>query len=273
VFFLLACALSWAAWVPLARAATSNAGTQAGGLRYLHLIGALGPLTAAYLVTVCSERLPGIRELTRRVFDWRVGWQWLTFALAGPTLLYLLAALGIGVVSGSWSGLSRYSESAEYPELPRILYWTSSIVFYGFGEEVGWRGYLIPRLQTRLSSLGAAVLFTPFWALWHLPLFWAAPGLLQMDGPGIAGWLLSLALGSVLLSWLFNATGSVLPAAIFHGTIDIAFTSPGPPMLHTILGAEVTLLALGLIIFMDPRTLRTRRHSGEWQAPHGSEPK
>jgi uncharacterized protein len=261
VFFLLACALSWAVWLPLARATTSNSGTQPGGLQYLHLLGALGPLTAAYLVTAWTERRRGVRELTRRAFDWRVGWQWLTLTLVGPTLMYLLAVLGLRIVTGTWTGLSHYGESVEYPELLHILYWGSSIIFYGFGEEVGWRGYLIPRLQTRWSALGAALLFTPFWAIWHLPLFWAAPGLSQMDVPGIAGWVMSLALGSVVLSWLFNATGSVVPAAIFHGTIDIAFTSPGPAMLQTILGAEITLLTLGLIVFMDPRTLRTRRRS------------
>jgi membrane protease YdiL (CAAX protease family) len=258
VFFLLACALSWAAWLPLARVVTSNTGTQPGRLQYLHLIGTLGPLTAAYLVAAWTERRRGVRELTRRSFDWRVGWPWLTFALLGPTLMYLAAVLGLGIVTGSWTGLSHYGESSEYPELPRILYWASNIVFYGFGEEVGWRGYLIPSLQTRWPALGAALLFTPFWALWHLPLFWAAPGLSQMDAAGIGGWVVSLALGSVVLSWLFNATGSVLPAAIFHGTIDIAFTSPGPAILQTLLGAEVTLLALGLIVFLDPRTLRIK---------------
>jgi membrane protease YdiL (CAAX protease family) len=260
VFFLFACALSWAAWLPLARAASSNPGVQPGGLQYLHLVGTLGPLTAAYLVTAWTEGGRGVRELTRRSFDWRVGWQWLALAIVGPTLMYLLAVLGLGVVTGSWTGLSHYGESAEYPELPRILYWASNIVFYGFGEEVGWRGYLLPRLQRRWPALGAALLFTPFWAIWHLPLFWAAPGLSQMDVPGIAGWVVSLALGSVVLSWLFNATRSVLPAAIFHGTMDIAFTSPEAGILQSILGIEITVLAIGIIVLVDSRTLRGRKH-------------
>lgn len=173
--------------------------------------------------------------------------------------MYLVAVLGIGLVTGSWTGLVQYGKSAEYPNLPPPLYWLCSVIFYGFGEEVGWRGYLIPRLQEKWSALRAALLFTPLWAVWHIPLFWAAPGLSQMDAAAIAGWGLSLALGSVLLSWLYNATGSVAPAALFHGTIDIAFTSPGPLLLQTVLGAEVTILALGVILLMDPQTLRTPR--------------
>ena len=185
LFFLLACAVSWAAWLPLAWAVTSNPGTQPGGLQYSHLLGALGLLTAAYLVTAWTEGWRGLERLTRRSFRSRVGWQWLTFVLVGPTLMYLAAVLGLGIFTGDWSSLSHYGESLEYPELPRPLYWVSNLVFYGFGEEVGWRGYLIPRLQTRWSAVGAALLFTPFWAIWHLPLFWAAPGLSQMTTPGI----------------------------------------------------------------------------------------
>jgi len=52
----------------------------------------------------------------------------------------------------------------------------------------------------------------------------------------------------------------VAPAAIFHGTVDIAFTSPGPPLLQTVLGAEVTILALGVILLTDPQTLRRKRY-------------
>jgi membrane protease YdiL (CAAX protease family) len=262
-FFLLACTLSWAAWLPLAWAGPFGSGTQSGSLQYLHLVGTLGPLVAAYLLTGWTHGYWGVQELTERSFRWRVGWSWLAFALIGPTLMYLAAVLAIGLVTGAWTGLSQYGRSSEYPDLPRVVYWACSIIFYGFGEQVGWRGYLIPRLQEKWSALGAALLFTPFWALWHIPLFWAAPGLSHMDGAGITGWVVSLALGSVLLSWLYNATGSVVPAAIFHGTMDIAFTSPGSPVLQTVLGAEVTLLALGVILLSDPQTLRARRHRGE----------
>jgi hypothetical protein len=47
----------------------------------LHLIGTLGPLTAAYLVTAWTERRQGVSELIRRAFEWRVGWWWLTLML------------------------------------------------------------------------------------------------------------------------------------------------------------------------------------------------
>ena len=257
-FFILACTLSWMLWLPLAWA-VADRGSPPEKLQYLHLFGTLGPLASAYLVTAWTEGRRGLERLTLRSFRWRVGWQWLTLALVGPTLMYLTAVLGLGLVTGDWSSLSHYGESSEYPELPRLFYWVSNVLFYGFGEEVGWRGYLIPRLQTRWSALGAALLFTPFWAMWHLPLFWAAPGLSQMDTSGIAGWVMSLALGSVLLSWLFNATGSVVPAAIFHGTMDIAFTSPGPAILQTILGVEITVLAIGVIVLVGLRTQGTIR--------------
>lgn len=171
VFFVAACAISWAAWLPLARAGPPGPATRPSWLQYLHLIGALGPAVAAYLVTAWANGRRGISELTKRSLQWRVGWRWLAFALLGPTLMYLVAVLGVGLVTGSWTGLARYGKSAEYPNLPPPLYWLGSVIFYGFGEEVGWRGYFIPRLQEKWSGVaGSTSVYTTVSSLAHTAL-------------------------------------------------------------------------------------------------------
>jgi uncharacterized protein len=48
------------------------------------------------------------------------------------------------LVGGEWPALDRFGASTEYPALPIVAYWLANLVFYGFGEEVGWRGYLQP---------------------------------------------------------------------------------------------------------------------------------
>jgi membrane protease YdiL (CAAX protease family) len=114
----------------------------------------------------------------------------------------------------------------EFPQWNGISFFLYNLLFFGYGEETGWRGFALPRLQARYQPLSASLLLAVFWALWHWPLFFYRPGYVSMDMAGITGWLLSMATGSILLSWLFNGSGgSVLICAIFHATVDIAFTS------------------------------------------------
>lgn len=58
---------------------------------------------------------------------------------------------------------------------PRVAYVLANLVFYGFGEEVGRRGFALPRLQARRTALNASLVVGAGWALWHLPLFAFAP--------------------------------------------------------------------------------------------------
>jgi hypothetical protein len=122
--------------------------------------------------------------------------------------------------------LRHYGLSEEFPEFGVLGFFAFNLVFYGFGEETGWRGFVLPRLQQRHGKLTAATLLTFFWAIWHIPLFFYRPGYTSMGLAGVAGWIISLWTGSLLLSWLYNGTrGNILVVSIFHATIDIAFFS------------------------------------------------
>ena len=92
----------------------------------------------------------------------------------------------------------------------------AEIIFYGYGEEVGWRGYVLPRLQRRHSALWASVLISIGWSLWHLPLFLVNESYRQMGVGGTIGWYFSMLTGAILMTWLYNSTdGSILLLAIF----------------------------------------------------------
>ena len=107
-----------------------------------------------------------------------------------PLTVFAVAVVVARVIAGVWPDLSRFGASLEYPMLPLAVYWLANLVFYGFGEETGWRGLAQPTLQRRHSALTAAVLVSLVWAGWHLPLFGITATYRSMPAIGFLGVLL-----------------------------------------------------------------------------------
>jgi membrane protease YdiL (CAAX protease family) len=248
-------AISWLLWWPLA---SIGGAAPDSPLRYLHLLGGLGPAVAAFLSVAAFDGRPGVRRLLDRARRWRVGWRWHAVAWLSPLALLAIAVLAIRLATGDGQPV-RFDRSTEFPRLPVLAYWAVSVLAYGFGEEIGWRGVLLPRLQGRFNALTSTVIVSVVWAGWHLPLFWFAPGMGRMGGGEIVGWYASLLTGSVLFTWLFNATGgSVLIPAIFHGAMDVAFLASGPDLLPMVLGAFITILGVAVLVTYGPSSLAPR---------------
>jgi len=200
VFFVLAFALSWYPWViALMRGRTSGPNP-------------LGPLVAGIIVTAIVSGRSGLREFFSRLVRWRVGVKWYLITFATPVLVCLIA-VAITLCFGwrsSVSGLS-VEKLRELPE--RFLF---ILLFIGFGEEPGWRGFALPQLQTRYPPLIASLILAPVWALWHLPLIGN-----EFPLPIVVPFLLSVFGGTFALTWVFNGTkGSVLLPMLFHATIN-----------------------------------------------------
>ena len=273
LFFVLAFAFSWVVWataVFLFPHGASEPLTTSAAL--LHLVGSLGPMVSAFVVTALVGGSAGVRELLGRVFRWRVGLGWWVVAVAGTPILFLLAAVISRLLFGGWPDLGEFGRSEEFAFLGLLPYWLANIVFFGFGEEVGWRGFALPRLQTgRRSALVAALILSLFWAGWHIPLFTFVMGFKGMGLAAVAGWFFSILTGSVLLAWLYNGTGgSILIVAIFHGTLDITISSPSGPELANVMGALVTIWGLAILVWGGPKNLSRQRRKQE--APDLSAP-
>jgi membrane protease YdiL (CAAX protease family) len=242
-FFVLANLVSWITWAPL-----SAAGLNWTTIRfspYLHLVGGLGPLIAALVVTAACDGRAGLTRLFDACIAVRGRLGWVAFAVAAPVLLFVVSAAALRVAGQDQVAWANVGRSVEYPALSRGVYWVANVFFYGFGEEVGWRGFALPRLQARTSALTSALLLGAAWAAWHLPLFAFAGGLSSMGIAGAVGWLFSILTGSILMTWLFNASrGSILAVALFHGVLDIVMTSPVNGPLPSVMGAAITLLGL-----------------------------
>ena len=193
-----------------------NAGLLPAGADQL---GALSASLAGIVLAAVEGRTGGVRELLGRGLIWRVGLRWWAFVLLFPVLpavaaLYLYELFGGPAVA--WGELAPLSSV-----LPSILLLT---IFAGLGEEFGWRGFALPRLQARHPALVSSLIVGGLWGVWHLPLFLTA-GTTQYQWRLEAGWLLPVLTYTVFVSawsiqytWVFNHTrGSVLVAAVLHG--------------------------------------------------------
>jgi uncharacterized protein len=237
-FFALAYALTWAGWSPLV--ASSLGWTDTQFTPYLHLFATLGPALAALLMARAEGRASLCRLASRLML---APSRWIVAAIGAPVAVFLVAA-GVLLLLGYSVNLGATGTSTEYPRLGIGTYIVANIFWYGVGEELGWRGFALPRLQRSMSATRASLLVALGWALWHLPLF-AFAGMSSMGLGAAAGWLVSIVAGSFLMTALFNASGgSVLVVALFHGTLDVLMTSPTGGPLQVTMGAVLTIAGL-----------------------------
>ncbi len=183
-------------------------------------LGALSASAAGFLLAYLEGGRRGVRELIRRVLIWRVGFGWwvaalLYTAIAAGGAVFLAALIDPEIVV-DWGALP--------PILDVVPMMLVLIVLAGLGEEFGWRGFLVPRLQRRHSALVSSLIIGVFHSLWHVPLF-LVDGTAQSNWaeqvglvPAFFGYSLFVVAWAVHLSWFFNNTkGSVLIAAVVHG--------------------------------------------------------
>lgn len=248
IFFGLAYLISWTIWAPLYLPAFGITGLPR--LPYHHALGAIGPITAAFIVAALENGARGPKRLLSSMLPHPRTAPYIAIALFGPFLLLAIAALAGMLMGETDISLAGVGVSREFPQFSIAGFFLYNLITFGIGEETGWRGFALPRLQARHSAFVATLLLTIGWAGWHLPLFLYRPGYVAMDAFGALGWALSLFTGAVLLTWLFNASrGSLFVVALFHATIDIAFTSDIASMtIVNITGALVTIWGIAVLL-------------------------
>jgi membrane protease YdiL (CAAX protease family) len=260
-FVAFAFLFSWAAWLP--QLAAVQGWVQLGPWPGLHLVGGLGPAVAAVVVIYLVEGSAGLRRLGSRTVAWRGrGPAWAFALLVPPLLLVVAAPLSAWVSGDAWTELdwAAFGSSTEFASLPLAVWWVANLVFYGMGEELGWRGFLQTQLERRHSVVTAAGLVSLPWALWHLPLFGITPSYRAMPLIGFVGFAASIWVASWIFAWLLHlGRGSLLVVAVFHAWFDIVTTSPlGPEALPTLMGVSVTVLGLVVLRSMLSAATRTR---------------
>ncbi len=269
-FFLMAYAFSWIAWIPYVLSVWGITPVNTVAIWLARLGPFLGPALAAFIMTGITEGKAGVFRLLRRCIQWRAGWQWYLFILLGIPALLLLAIMVLPGALASFHGL---------PPLFLVIYPANFVVTLilggALGEEPGWRGFALPRMQPRYGPLWGTLLLGILWACWHLQQF-LTPN--QHGGPGTSFatfltnfpiFVLSVIALSIIFTWVFNHTrGSVFIAILLHASVDTsgALTSlfPAPIVTSTDL---ITLIGFGvpalLIVLLTRGRLGYQRYQHE----------
>lgn len=184
----------------------------------LNTVGIFGPTVAAMVVTAWRSQLAGVRSLLAQGLRWRYGWQWYGVVFGLPPLISSLALLFHIMLGATGTFFLRVDNWLLEP-LSFILILLATVPLAG-GEEFGWRGFLLPTLQSRLNSLWSSLCVGIIWAFWHLPLFFV-PASIHHQLP-FPLYVLHVVILAIIFTWIYNSTQrSILSVTILHSSIDI----------------------------------------------------
>lgn len=196
-FFVLAYALSWWPWT------LSAANNPFGSPLF-----PFGPMLAALILTAIINGRAGLKALLARVVRWRVNLRWYGVVLLLPVALGL-SAFGLNLLLGA-----PMPTAAQLPPWAAILQGLLiQLILIQVGEELGWRGFALPRLLEGRSALAASLILGLLWLGWHLPSY--ATGAIS------AIFIPIPFISAFLFTWLYQHTnGSVLIAILFHSMLN-----------------------------------------------------
>ncbi len=186
----------------------------------LYLFLGWGFVVAAVLMTWLTLSGGAVGQLLRRYLKWRIHWTWYLAVLLMPAA----AVLGVflkAALTGSPADFSKVmADQLRPPGFSRLAFILPFFLtdLIANGEEIGWRGYVLPRLQAKHSMLAAALITGVIWGLWHIPKL-----LTHWDWGYFALFMLDTIAKAVFLAWMYNGTGgSLLLVAMAHSAWNTA---------------------------------------------------
>jgi membrane protease YdiL (CAAX protease family) len=255
-------ALTWP--VDLAVAAESRGMISVHIPEFLRIFVGYGFVVAAVVMTGATLGVTGMKALLGRFLIWRVGIVWYAIALLGY-LLIDLAAIGIyAATTGQSPDFQRVM--ARQISGPATNLWLFAPAFWLFnvfanGEEIGWRGYVLPRLQARHSAWLSSLIVGVFWAVWHIPKY-----LVAGNSESFALAATTMIARAFVCTWIYNNTrGSLLLVTLFHASGNAAFVclpiAPSAIGDYTPFAISVAiecLAAVVVVILAGPKDLSRR---------------
>lgn len=204
------------------------------------LLGLFGPGISGLVCTRLEKGTDGIKELSRRIFAWRVDWKVYLLAILVPFLIAFLPLVLFAVMGGP---APSFENLVRVPFLfPALL---ATILVGGISEEPGWRGFALPVLRARHGSLVASLLIGIFWGIWHVPLY-------AMGSPILVASLIGFIVLTTIISTLFTALAnftrdSVWVAILFHAAYN-TFILNLPDLLNVRRVPQHQMIAVLLVV-------------------------
>jgi CAAX protease family protein len=227
LYFTLTYAFSWFFTIPLAL--RSQGILNIGFTGPATYIASFGPAFAAIALTYRREKMAGVRVLLNKLIQFKVGARWHLLAFLSPGVVGVLAFILDAFIAGN---PPNFMWAANFQAFPLIFL----VVFFlggPLGEELGWRGYALERLQSNFSYRDTNLILGFLWGLWHLPLFFInnTP---QVEIP-LLGFMLQIMGTTFIYSFISGGTGgSVFVAMVFHAASNsFAGIIPFLPLIQT----------------------------------------
>jgi membrane protease YdiL (CAAX protease family) len=210
IFILLTFVLSWFPWY---------AGIAPEVL-------AMGPSIAAFIVVLVVGEKRGFVDLLRPFGRWRGSLGLWGIAIFGPAILYLI---GLGVYllfGGQVPPFTMIREELNlvplYLVIVVLMPWNGPI-----GEEFGWRGYALSKLQNKYGPLIASLVIGSIWGVWHLPSFFAPQGVIGAIAASLGmvfliPYVLGTIANSIFMTWLYNKSraSALIAGIVWHAAIN-----------------------------------------------------
>jgi len=230
LFFVLSL-FAWAIWAPQALRRYDLIGWAPSLQSPLNALTVWAPGLAAMLLVWRESGRAGVAALFRRLARWRVPPVWYLAALLLEPGRWLLALgidrlLGRDYALGSALLADAFGAAAAFMVPVAVVFTLPNAL----GEELGWRGFALPRLQERRGPLLASVVIGLFWGFWHVPAWIAWPNT-EAAPLALLLMILNTVPAAVVFTWLFNRTGgSLLIVVIHHAAIaNKGYFLPGLP--------------------------------------------
>jgi len=222
----------------------------------LFIIGGFVPSLVAIILTRIRQGTEGLKSLLKRCFQFRLGLGWY-LAIIIVVLLGSAGQLIIHSLLGNSFDFSLY--------LAQLSSFIPLIIIGPISEELGWRGYLLSKLQLKWNALVSSVLIGIVWAFWHLPLFFLIGTSQHELHLPFMGFLVGTIAVSIIFSWINNNTNNSIWAAILlHWLYTYAaqVNSTGvtrSPEYNWLEYLPYVLIAIVVVVIWKPKNLSLKR--------------
>jgi CAAX protease family protein len=219
----------------------------------LAFIGGWGPSVAALIVKARASGRSGVRRLLGSLARWRVSPRWYLITVALPPLV---TAASLLVVDRGPATLRQFNLGAALAKMP--IAYALALPFGPLGEELGWRGFALPRFLSRFGPVKASLLLGGLWTFWHVPMMLWSPGasipsFMGLSVTSVLIYWVQITAITVLMTVLFlHTNGSVLLAVLAHLSFNTAdaILFGGLPALAPGVTRSIYLVNVGLLAIL-----------------------
>lgn len=210
-YFIITFVFTWIFW---SIAFNSTSSTLNGTLR---IVGSFMPSIMAIIFTGYYDGVNGIKKMLDKLIIWKVNPFFYAFIFLYTALSIYLPTLICSIIGINYKiNISNHISNFQLTSpITTIVGFLAVMIFGGpIGEEIGWRGFALPKLQSKLNPIVSSIILGAIWASWHIPMFY-----FHVSGYDISfiSYLLETIWLTILFTWVYNNTkGSLLMVILYH---------------------------------------------------------